>query len=288
MYYGCSWIKMLALKINTRIDTNEECIALCCEPVEKQPAVGFGSTAKETVGNFIKMHQEVVVESKKYANCGENVKRLYTDGCVKCGNYKLGEWDGDGLIHYVNLSMYPASCQCKCIYCDVHSSDKGRLNKASSEEYYQKMFDMLNYACEIGLIAEDALWQISSGEITIHPYKDRIYDLVENRRAIFFTNCFIFDERIAEILSLNPYSSINFSIDAGTPQTWFKIKGVDNFELVTDNLVNYYSASIRPDQITLKYIVLPGINDTLRDYQSLIEMMKILKINTTNIKKFFK
>lgn len=284
MYFGCSMIKMFALQINKRIDSGENCYSLCCEPIDNQPAVAFRNSAHETIEDFIKMYEGVISEGKKFANCNQG-NRLYTTACSKCGNYKLGEWDGDGLIHFVNLSMYPAPCQCNCIYCDVHKDGKGVFSKVTCDDYYEQMFDTLNYAREIGLIDKNAIWQISSGEIAIHPYKDRILNLIENQQVVFFTNCFIFDEGIAKNLSSNPNSSINLSIDAGTPQTWLKVKGVNNFELITENLVKYFNASVRPGQINLKYIVLPGINDNLRDYRSLIEIMKILNIDFLSISR---
>jgi uncharacterized Fe-S cluster-containing radical SAM superfamily enzyme len=92
-----------------------------------------------------------------------------------------------------------------------------------------------------------------------------------------------FDEKIAENLKANPNSSINLSIDAGTPKTWHRIKGVDNFETVTMNLVKYFNSSSRPGQITLKYIILPGVNDSLEDFASVIEIMKILKTGQLSI-----
>lgn len=285
MYYGCSSISALAFNINGRIDTDAKCIALCCEPVENLPAISLEGTAQEIVENFKKMHAGVINEGKRYANNSSGGKRQCIEGCASCANYKLGEWDGDGLIHYVNLSMYPAPCQCKCIYCDVHNSERGVLNKVTCNEHYERLFDTLDYAREIGLIAEDATWQVSSGEIAIHPYKNRIFNLIENQRVMFYTNCFIFDEGIARNLSANPYSGINLSIDAGTPQTWLKVKGVDNFEDIAENLVKYYNASMRPGQITLKYIVLPGINDYLPDYLSLIEIMKVLNVKHLTISR---
>jgi wyosine [tRNA(Phe)-imidazoG37] synthetase (radical SAM superfamily) len=190
----------------------------------------------------------------------------------------------DELIHYVNLSMYPAPCQSKCMYCGVHSGESGVFDKRRHADCYEKLFDMLDYALESGMIAPDAVWQVSSGEITIHPFKDRILDLVRYRTAIFYTNCFIFDEKVAANLKENPRSVINLSIDAGTPQTWNRVKGVDNFNTVTDNLVKYFNSS-KPGQITLKYIVLPGINDNLEDYATVIEIMKILKVKQLTISR---
>jgi hypothetical protein len=169
--------------------------------------------------------------------------------------------------------------------CGVHSGESGRFNKAQCGEYYEKMFDALNYGLESGVIAPTATWQVSSGEIAIHPYKERILSLVKDRRTMFYTNCFIFDEGVANNLSKNQNSAINLSIDSGTPGTWFKVKGVDNFDIVTDNLVKYYTLSTRPGQITLKYIVLPGMNDNLGDYQSVIEIMKVLQVKHLDLSR---
>ena len=47
---------------------------------------------------------------------------------------------------------------------------------------------------------------------------------------------------------------------------------------MTENLARYYTQSARPGQITLKYIVLPGVNDIYEAYQSLIEIMKVLEV----------
>jgi wyosine [tRNA(Phe)-imidazoG37] synthetase (radical SAM superfamily) len=230
------------------------------------------------MNTFFQMRKDVIEESKKFdlSNLPDTERRL-TAGCAKCANYQMKEWSGgDGLIHFVNFSMYPAPCQCKCIYCIVRNTDKRVPNKGSEGVYFENLFDTLEYAVDNGMIADNAIWQVSSGEITIHPYRERIFDLVRDKAARFYTNCFKFDEAIAENLKSNPHSAINLSIDAGTPATWRAIKGVDNFEQVTENLVKYYASSSRPGQITLKYIIMPDINDTYEDFLSVIEIMKIL------------
>jgi uncharacterized Fe-S cluster-containing radical SAM superfamily enzyme len=172
--------------------------------------------------------------------------------------------------------MYPAPCQCKCVYCDIHSGELGRFSRELHGVHYKMLFDMLGYAKSNGRIAANATWQVSSGEIAIHPYKSRIMGLVKHCPTMFYTNCFVFDKDIAKNLNKNPNSAINLSIDSGTPATWHKVKGVDNFGTVTDNLAKYRAASARPGQITLKYIVLPGLNDNLADYKAVAEMMGIL------------
>ena len=272
-YFSCALLNALAVNFNGRIDTGEKRVRSCCEPVEDVPAVGFGETGKETIESFIQLRNNVISESALPAS-----GRTFSNGCVKCANYQQKNWQNDNLIHYVNLSMYPAPCQCRCIYCGVYKNDGEKFSNPVVRNSYEKMFGAIEYAQKSGLITPDATWQVSSGEITIHPYKDRIFSIVKNQTAVFYTNCFKYDEQIGENLSANSRSAINLSIDSGTPNTWRKIKGFDNFDEVTDNLVKYYKSSARAGQITLKYIVLPDINDNYEDFASVIEIMKTLKV----------
>lgn len=286
-YKSCFFIENFALNFNGRIDTGDPCMTLCCESVDKLPGTAFCGTAKETIENFRRMRAEMIAESVRLCLlCGAGEERKFTAGCAECANFLEGNYGNfDGLIHYINLSMYPAPCQSKCIYCDVHGGESGVFHKELHAKYYEKLFAVLDYALENNLIAPDATWQVSSGEITIHPYKDRILDFVKDRTAVFYTNGFLFDDKIAANLAANPRSAINLSIDAGTPETWRKVKGVNNFEATMMNLVKYFNSTSRSGQITLKYIILPEINNNLKDFVSVIEIMKILKVNHLTISR---
>lgn len=274
-YFSCSQINRSSLIFYDRIDTRRKCVSLCCEGVGDIPAVEICKTGQETIESFLKMYAGVISESKS-----SDQKRIFTKGCTRCVDYQLGELTNDGLIHYVNLSMYPAPCQCRCIYCGAYINDGVEFDREYVCKSYDIVFDSIDYALKNEIIAPDASWQVSSGEITIHPYKDRILDLVGNKNATFFTNCFKYDVKIGANLAANPLSGINLSIDSGTQETWYKIKGFNNFEEITDNLFKYHKNCSRTGQITLKYILLPSINDNIEDYTSVIEMMKKLDVNS--------
>ncbi len=284
-YKSCPSIENFFLNFNGRIDTDGKCVTLCCENVDNIPGIAFSESVQQSIERLRRERAEIISESVRFSLLGgSDDERKFTTGCTKCANFVEGDYGSfDGLIHYINLSMYPAPCQCKCVYCDVHSGESGVFNKKFHADYYEKLFDMLEYTQKNGLIAQNVIWQVSSGEIAIHPYKDRILDLVKGQTAIFYTNCFIFDKKVAANLTANPHSAINLSIDSGTPKTWHKVKGVNNFDVITENLVKYLNSSSRPGQITLKYIVLPGINDNIEDYLYLIEIMKILKVKHLTI-----
>ena len=131
----------------------------------------------------------------------------------------------------------------------------------------------------------NAHWQVSSGEIAVHPYRKEIIDLVKSERVTFCTNSFIFNEDIARELHDNPMAGINISIDSGTAETWHKVKGVNNFPKVLENLVQYWKCSCRPGQITVKYIVLPGINDSDEDFISCINVLKSLDVTSFSLSR---
>jgi molybdenum cofactor biosynthesis enzyme MoaA len=269
MYCSCSLINIFALNFVGRIDTGRKCVTLCCEAIADTPAIALCGTGEETIGAFRQMRERVILEC-----VSPDKERIYTKGCLKCTNYQMGEWKNDYLINYVNLSMYPAPCQCRCFYCNFNN-DSNDIYTESAAQSYETMFEALDFAIKTGLIAPNAAWQISSGEIAIHPYRDRIFDLVKDCRAMFYTNCFRFDYQIAANLAENPLSAINLSIDSGTRETWRKIKGFDNFGKILEVLGKYRSCS-RPGQITLKYIVLPDINDGQEDFEGIINLMKTL------------
>lgn len=280
MYRSCAMIERNFLNVNGRIDTGKKIISLCCEPVEDVLGVPFAETPEATLRNFFGERNLLIAESRGAGR----LSGRFSSGCEKCANYQASEWSSDGLIHYVNLSMYPSPCQCRCIYCTVHKEDQSVSSEAAKAAYTQ-LFALLNAARKSGLIANDAVWQVSCGEIAIHPYRDQIMELVQGQKTAFYTNCIKYDEAVAQNLHDNPQSAINLSIDAGTPDTWKEIKGLDNFETVTSNLVKYYAESARAGQITLKYIILPDINDTYADYLSLMEIMKVLEVKHLTISR---
>lgn len=284
-YYGCYYIEHFHLNFNGmnghQSNNKAGCIEFCC--LSLAPGIGFFDSIDNTIKSLIKKRSEIIMENKAFGN--DNIIDKNTSKCAKCPYFKEMKGTGDGFVHFININMYPAPCQSKCIYCGVHNSELGIFDKEQYAEIYEKMFQVIKMCLEKGMIAEDAVWQVASGEITIHPYKDRIFEIIKNKNVKILTNVFIFDEKIADILNTNICSSINLSIDSGTPETWHKVKGVNNFSTVIDNLSKYSASCLRPEQITLKYIMLPGINDNVVDFQGVIQIMKRLKINKISISR---
>ena len=280
-YYSCWHIDNFNLRFLGRVDTDKKCMCFCCVSYVNFPHIAFSETAEESVMNFAKLHADIISESIKFSLLSGYIAdkdRKFTSECAKCPHFQLNNWGGGGSIHAITLSIYPSPCQCKCIYCYDLKNMNVRQIDAESSEGYEKIFKIIDLTKKNGMTARDLLWVVQSGEITIHPFKERIFNLINDQVTHFFTNCFIFDEKIAKNLTVNKQSLLCFSVDSGTPETWYKVKGVNNFKTVMENLEKYLVFGVQPEQLMLKYLILLGINDNLKDFRSIIGIMNRLEI----------
>ena len=287
-YYSCRYIERAHLHFLHRVDVEKDnTVYFCCDGLISKPGVNLKADGKETINAFLELRENFIEESKQIGAAYSADERHYSKGCVECANFKLQEWPKqDGNIYFVNLGMFPAPCQCKCIYCNSKDDvDRMTYNKSNHSPYFEVIFDSIEYAQQARLISEDVKCQVASGEITIHPFKKRFYEIVKNRPTLLLTNGFVFDEDLAKLLAANSRAKLNLSIDSGTPTTWHRVKGVNNFDMVIKNLERYAGYAKHAGQITLKYIVLPGINDSEDDYAGVSKLMKGLKCAELSISR---
>ena len=283
--YSCNAISQIHFVINDRIDIpDEKCIAMCCnQGLENLPSTFLSDNPRENLERFIGMrHLEII------RGLSDDAKDQ-DFACARCWQYVKKDWQFSTHIFYVNLSIYPSPCQCRCSYCDVYTDECNSLKYVKEtpavSAAYENVFETLKLAKKIGIVIhQETRWQVSCGEITIHPYKKEMLDLVRGEKICFYTNAFIFDKDIARELHDNPAAAINLSIDAGTADTWRKVKRVDNFNHVLENLKAYRKASYSSRrQIPLKYIVMPGINDSEEDFRAFVDIVKLLNVEFISI-----
>ena len=68
------------------------------------------------------------------------------------------------------------------------------------------------------------------------------------------------------------------SLDSGCRKTYKKIKRVDAFDKVIENLKKYCSNPVARDNITLKYILIPTVNDNIKEFKKFLDIAKMLEI----------
>ena len=285
VYCSCIDLESFQLNVSTHIGYISNCLSTCCLMSMYNNAAELTDDPKESLNNFIEFRRNMIEENKRVYQT-DNKERVHTNLCVNCSKYVVKEWETNtSEMSFVSLAVGPSPCQSKCIYCGHIQYDNIMTDK--SIEGYEKLFKLMKYSKDIGIINDKSIIQIASGEITIHPYKDKMIEMVDGFTTLFLSNCFKFDQGIADHLKSNPHSRINLSIDSGTAITWKKVKGFNNFNTVLNNLRKYYNYcdQVNHQQIELKYIILPGINTRMQDYLGVINIMKELNVKKLIISK---
>ena len=245
---GCSQLGSLII-----YSDNYKEYTTCCSPRYR--------TYWKSSGDFVQ-------DSIEYT---ENVTKLIADinekkpnKCSECSMLHEALWSS---VIKCKMLMLPSIhrrdyCNFKCIYC---GSWKDNVIKQHMDISAWDVFK----AFVSNELVKDVRY--NSYEITASPHCDEMLELWKQKRIVgeILTNASIFKNGIAELLREN-LITLNCSLDAGTPETFAKIKGVDCFWDVVDNL-RKYSASSR-DRMRLKYIILPGINDNDADMDGFISI----------------
>jgi len=290
-YKSCKNLALNYMWIRGELDQDENALTLtfCCEKGAKKIAVPMCDNPDESFASYLTRKYEIINESKKMSqlpSCSISENEYYK-ACEGCRGFQASEkWTQmeTDKIHHITFGINPAPCQAKCIYCNTRLDTRSPFSKNKAAPVFDLYFKHLKHFKEKEWIADDVTWTFGAGEITIHPFRKELYGLVGNNRARWLTNCFIYDNVIGDNLHANPCSELTFSIDAGTSKTWHKIKGVDNFAVVKENVIKYVESSKNPaGQIFLKYLILPGVNDDIKNFSKFVEFAKILKLKMIGI-----
>jgi len=142
------------------------------------------------------------------------------------------------------------ACNYKCLHC---------TNGVLFEKYQSSVYDDLNIAMDTimasGVMHEDAVIAFGVGEPTIDSNHAAFLRKIEKHPLILFSNGYLFSDAVADVLRRG-CAELCVSIDAGTPETYHKIKGVDGFKQVCANIRKYAEHGT----VILKYILFEGIN----------------------------
>jgi hypothetical protein len=171
--------------------------------------------------------------------------------CANCWLYKKNEYQyANSKLRQINIGGY-APCNFKCYHCgNVQQWERCAYNA------WDIILDRFGVIEESGLMADDCLITLSLGEYTVARNHGAVLKRLEKYPLILFSNAYKWSDPTAEALS-NGYTWLRVSIDAGTRETFKKIKGVDGWERVCGNLERYSKLGT----LVLKYIIFPGQND---------------------------
>lgn len=158
-------------------------------------------------------------------------------------------------------------CNFKCCYCTYGEGLNTYQREDNVLQILQQVADVLpieqvSYAC---------------GELTVSPFRNEIIELWKRKKwkGRVLTNAAVYCEGLAELLS-EGLVSLNCSIDAGTAETFARIKRVNCFDRVIGNIKKYSETG---GSVILKYILLEGVNDNEADIEGFIKLTHSINAN---------
>jgi pyruvate-formate lyase-activating enzyme len=260
--YGC----------NAFVDTiffSSNSLLTCCYPkfYSTLPTVELSSNYKKSI-------DEVLAIFKDRANIEREIHP-----CRDCTNFTHGKFsssEDNAAIKRIHFSHIPeASCNFKCTYCSVNEVESG-FDYKSLNYSDERVIECIRYLIENKLISNlTTSIGFAHGEIGVFKYREEYLNLISGFYNYFTTNCSVYIENIHNFL-MSGSAVLNTSLDCGTAKTFYKIKKVDVFEKVYNNIIRYSENA--PNTIELKYIFLPGLNDNERDIYNFIEIAKKIKV----------
>lgn len=189
--------------------------------------------------------------------------------------------NGGGGDKITELAISPSvPCQIACEYCNIISNAKNIFNHQKEVNRALK-FDIVEFVKTLehmDVLEPSQPIQLSAGEITVNKNKKEILDYLRKYPLQIFSNCVLYDEQISELCA-HDRSFLNASIDAGTRDTYHKVKGIDAWDRVNETLKKY---SENGCNIELKYIIMPDNSDD-SDLEGFMNLCKKIKPQNINI-----
>ena len=173
------------------------------------------------------------------------------DECKNC--YMINDFLSDKKVtdfdNYVNRLYIQnnMSCNAKCIYCCFDYLGKGQLYNA---------IPVIKSIMDKNMIDKKCTLILSGGEITISPQFEELITILDENldsQISLATSGIKYSKSLEKIFAKNKCWE-TLSLDCGCRETYLKLKQVDCFDTVVNNIREYTkNAPQTPKMITLKY-----------------------------------
>lgn len=226
-------------------------------------------------GNLIDV--DILFSRIKYWREGAKNNK-YLINCKNCYQLEIKDWSEENYIDQVYITHF-YKCNANCIYC---------INDIKPGDIVREPYDIIPILDDLknkGVLKRNFEIHVGGGEFTI--YKE-CNDIIEkyvltgfSSRIAIATNGIKFSDSIYRAMKENK-ACIIISLDSGNRNLYKKIKRVDCFDLVKNNIKMYSSDDYSRNNTFLKYIVIPKINDNKRDFKQFLKIA--LECNIKGIK----
>lgn len=200
------------------------------------------------------------------------LRRNEKTSCDGCALLQYAIWPTTPKITLLGVGPSFAGgtrCNSNCFYC----IERDVIRKKSKQVL--SSYDIHKIAAELYDDLEET--SLADGEAVLLPHVEELCDLISEKgwKVQVNTNGILYSDKIAETVANNQDSFIEISLDSGTKETYQKIKRVDKFEDVLQNLHQYKKKGCA---LILKYIMLPGFNDDIKEMDAFVRIAKDLGV----------
>ena len=188
--------------------------------------------------------------------------------CVGCVFLEEKEWDQEDYIDFLQFNYWVA-CNSKCTYCYEVQNRKlfEKIKPYNTVPIIQEMIDkkILRPGGEVSF---------GGGEPTIAPEFEELINLLTKsgfRNMRIHSSGIKFSPAIANAIKKGVLNVV-ISIDSGCDKTYKKVKNVNAYKKVIDNMKKYAEANQNGfGLMTSKYIIIPNINDNRKEIDMWID-----------------
>jgi hypothetical protein len=234
-------------------------------------------------GSYESLEQIIDKDCLDFEN--ENV-----DACKNCAQNRVQyAIAGTQTKKYKQVNFFQEHCgDCvfHCDYCCVGGNKRSNSNcKFNSLDSYAKY---CSKAFSLGRIEDDFSYGISVSErdfdkkveVAVKSLKHaNLNPMIYNVFSVFSA----YSENLAELLR-NGLTVVVWSLDAGTRETFKKIKQVDVFDRVIENAKKYIAQdAFGGNFIVAKYLIVKGMNDNDKEYDAYLDLVKNLGLKYVSL-----
>jgi len=248
------WKKSCCFLGSSIVLANKKVTTCCIKP----HGIKIAESAKENFENYHKYVIEIM----------ENLKSNKPTICDGCVELKEDFFEIEPKLWQLNFSSVYGEdfCNCKCSYCCLYP----KPSKEQMDKKHKFIMEHLKYFSKKEKYATNVLF--SAGEISVSPYRDEALEfmLTTGMSSYICSNAMIYRDKILKNIKKET-GTLLVSMDAGTAETFAKIKGMDCYHKVVENLRKYASHNAI---IHLKYVIVDGINDNEADILGFFDLVK--------------
>ena len=193
--------------------------------------------------------------------------------CEGCYNLREEDWDEEDYISYINFDHW-SQCNSNCIYCGVQANKPKTKNN---------ILGAIKELIKLGKFKNNGEITFQGGEPTVLKEFEPLLNLFikAGSKVRIHSSGILFSRAIREGLKKGAVTVV-ISPDSAYKETYKTVKRVDKFNRVWDN-IKHYRKNLKLEMqelVKVKYIIIPGINDTFEEITEFINRIKQIDIKS--------